>query len=49
MLWLFIHLMNLVDFRNRVLVFVQWGWNYLTYDRSARLITGKTGEERGAG
>jgi NADH dehydrogenase len=39
-LWLFVHLMNLVDFRNRVLVFLQWGWNYLSYDRSARLITG---------
>ena len=39
-LWLFIHLMNIVNFRNRVLVFLQWGWNYLTHDRSARLITG---------
>jgi NADH:ubiquinone reductase (H+-translocating) len=44
LLWLFVHLMNLVNFRNRVLVFVQWGWNYLTYDRSARLITGTTGD-----
>jgi NADH dehydrogenase len=41
-LWLFIHLMNLVGFRNRVLVFIQWAWNYLTYDRSARLITDRT-------
>jgi len=40
-LWLFVHLMNIVNFRNRVLVFVQWGWNYLTYERSARLITGR--------
>jgi NADH dehydrogenase len=39
-LWLFVHLINLVNFRNRLLVLVQWGWNYLTYDRSARLITG---------
>ena len=39
MLWLFVHLMNLVSFRNRLLVLVQWGWNYFTYDRSARLIT----------
>lgn len=39
-LWLFIHLMNIVNFRNRVLVFFQWAWNYLTHDRSARLITG---------
>ncbi|HEY3393817.1 MAG TPA: NAD(P)/FAD-dependent oxidoreductase [Lacipirellulaceae bacterium] len=39
-LWLMIHLMNLVSFRNRLLVFIQWGWNYITYDRAARLITG---------
>lgn len=39
-LWLFIHLMNLVSFRNRLLVFIQWAWNYFTYDRAARLITG---------
>lgn len=38
-LWLFIHLMNLVTFRNRLLVLIQWGWNYFTFDRSARLIT----------
>ena len=41
-LWLIIHLMNLVSFRNRLLVFIQWGWNYVTYDRAARLITGET-------
>jgi NADH:ubiquinone reductase (H+-translocating) len=40
-LWLIIHLMNLVSFRNRLLVFIQWGWNYVTYDRAARLITGE--------
>jgi NADH dehydrogenase len=39
-LWRFIHLMNIVNFRNRVLVFLQWAWNYVTHDRSARLITG---------
>jgi NADH dehydrogenase len=42
LLWLVVHLMNLVSFRNRVLVFIQWGWNYFTFDRSARLITGET-------
>ncbi len=40
MMWLVVHLMNLVGFRNRLLVLVQWAWNYLTFDRSARLITG---------
>ncbi len=37
--WLFIHLMYLVEFSNRVLVFIQWGFLYLTYNRGARLIT----------
>ena len=37
--WLLIHLLLLVDFQNRMTVFVQWGWNYLTRNRSARLIT----------
>lgn len=39
--WLFIHLLYLVGFRNRVLVMIQWAWSYFTYDRSARLITGE--------
>ena len=41
LLWLLVHLMYLVSFRNRVLVFIQWGWNFFTFDRSARLITGE--------
>jgi NADH dehydrogenase len=41
-LWLVVHLIQLVSFRNRLLVLVQWGWNYLSYDRSARLITNPT-------
>ena len=41
--WLFIHLMYLVEFSNRILVFVHWGFLYLTYDRGARLITGTDG------
>ncbi|MDZ4658379.1 MAG: NAD(P)/FAD-dependent oxidoreductase [Bythopirellula sp.] len=40
LMWLFIHLLKIVSFRNRVLVFFQWGWSYFTYDRAARLITG---------
>jgi NADH dehydrogenase len=42
MMWLFVHIMYLVGFRNRVLVMLEWGWSYLTYQRSARLITGST-------
>jgi NADH dehydrogenase len=39
LLWLFVHLMKIVQFQNRVLVFVQWAWSYLTHARGARLIT----------
>jgi len=39
--WLFIHLMKIVQFQDRLLVFVQWAWNYFTYNRYARLITGR--------
>jgi NADH:ubiquinone reductase (H+-translocating) len=39
LLWLVVHLMNLVGFRNRLLVLIQWGWNYISHDRSSRLIT----------
>jgi NADH dehydrogenase len=38
--WLFIHLLYLVGFQNRLLVMMQWAWNYLTRGRSSRLITG---------
>ncbi len=38
--WLFVHLMYLVEFSSRVLVFIQWGFLYLTFNRGARLITG---------
>ena len=40
LLWLFVHLMYLAQFRNRVLVFIRWGFQYLSFDRGARLITG---------
>ncbi|MEO8211257.1 MAG: hypothetical protein ABI840_11925, partial [bacterium] len=36
--WLFIHLMLLVGFRNRVIVFLNWLWNYFSYDKAIRLI-----------
>ena len=39
--WLFIHIIFLVEFENRLLVLVQWAWNYFTRNRSARLITGE--------
>lgn len=38
--WLFVHLIYIVEFQNRVMVFIQWGFEYLTFSRGARLITG---------
>lgn len=40
--WLFIHILFLIGFRNRVIVLLQWTWAWFTYGRSARLITGTT-------
>jgi NADH dehydrogenase len=40
LLWLFVHLLYLVEFESRVIVLIQWGWSYLTRNRRARLITG---------
>jgi NADH dehydrogenase len=37
--WLFIHLVKLIGFRNRLAVMTQWAWSYVTYQRSVRLIT----------
>jgi NADH dehydrogenase len=39
--WMFVHLMLLVDFRSRVLVFINWVWSYINYDKSTRLIVRK--------
>ena len=38
--WLFVHLIFLIGFRNKLSVMMQWVYSYLTYKRSARLITG---------
>jgi NADH:ubiquinone reductase (H+-translocating) len=40
--WLFVHILFLIGFRNRLLVFIQWAWSYFTYERGARLITGSS-------
>ena len=36
--WIFIHLIQLVGFRNRLVVFVNWMWSYVNYDSAIRLI-----------
>jgi NADH dehydrogenase len=45
LIWLFIHLLYIVEFQSRVIVFIQWGFEYLTFSRGARLITGEGGGE----
>ena len=38
LIWMFVHLMSIVGVKNRLVIFVNWMWNYLTYDQSLRLI-----------
>lgn len=40
LVWLFIHLLYIVEFQSRILVLIEWGFLYVTYNRGARLITG---------
>jgi NADH dehydrogenase len=40
-IWTFVHIYYLVEFDNKLIVMIQWGWNYFTHRRGARLITGK--------
>ncbi len=42
LVWLFVHLLYLVEFDNRLAVLLQWAWNYVTWNRGARLITGES-------
>ncbi|MEZ4593063.1 MAG: NAD(P)/FAD-dependent oxidoreductase [Chloroflexota bacterium] len=44
--WLGLHLVTLLGFRNRLNVFVNWMWNYFTYDRSVRIILEQGGREK---
>ena len=39
--WIFVHIMYLVGFRNRLIVLTDWAFNYFTYDRGVRLITNR--------
>lgn len=39
--WMFVHLMSLVGFRNKVITFVNWVWSYISFDRGTRLIIRK--------
>jgi NADH:ubiquinone reductase (H+-translocating) len=43
--WLFVHVLNLIGFRNRLVVMIQWAWSYFSYQRAIRLITGPVPEQ----
>ena len=43
LLWCFAHIYFLIGFRNRIIVMLNWAWNFITLQRGARLITGATG------
>jgi NADH dehydrogenase len=46
LMWLFVHIISLIGFRNRLSVMTEWMWAYFTRERSARLITGDAQEMR---
>ena len=47
-IWLFVHIFSLIGFENRIIVVLRWAWSYLTFSRSARLITGSMETEEAA-
>ena len=42
--WMFIHLISLIGFRNKLVVLINWVWSYFTYDNGIRLIIGRKKE-----
>ena len=38
-IWVFLHIFRLIGFRNRILVFVNWAWDYVFYENQVRLIS----------
>lgn len=46
--WMFVHLMAIVGVKNRLLIFINWMWNYMTYDQSLRLILWAARKEKPA-
>jgi NADH:ubiquinone reductase (H+-translocating) len=47
LVWLFVHIFNLIGFRNRIVVLIQWAWAYFSYQRAIRLIAGHDMRETG--
>jgi NADH dehydrogenase len=46
LIWMFIHLMSIVGVKNRMLIFINWLWYYITYDQSLRLIIRPTAKRK---
>lgn len=46
LVWMFVHLMSIVGVKNRMLIFINWLWNYATYDQSLRLIMKPARDDR---
>ena len=44
--WSLVHIYFLIGFRNRLMVFIDWAWAYVTFGRGARLISGETADDR---
>ena len=44
-IWMFVHLMSIVGVKNRILIFINWAWSYISYDQSLRLIIRKSKNE----
>ena len=42
--WMFVHLISLIGFRNKLIVMINWMWSYFTYDTGIRLIIGRKKE-----
>lgn len=47
--WLIVHLIKLIGFRNRLMVLINWAWSYFTYDHAVRLITRSVDNPKGGG
>jgi NADH dehydrogenase len=45
LIWTFLHILYLVEFDNQLVVMVQWGFNYFTRKRGARIITSKYSQQ----
>ena len=46
MAWLFIHILFLIGFRNRIVVLFEWAWGYLTWKKSGRILIGDVAHVR---